>query len=544
MMGLLLIVSCFRKSPEEQARAKAEEGPTACAVLIAKSIREPEQVEYLFGVAECMAAHRREEKAQVLNHATELARASRHPEYQLQRLARAWHEAGRNDKALEVLREVPDAYTYAAIGEPDRALEVASRIGVPPADGEFQRSNDTHDKANALTCIAGAYLDAGEKSRALELLAQASGLVKAIGDDHWEARTTEHIALGYARAGELERALYLARHMKESLFPEPSESRLAPVHFKLMAMIRIANMLLDGGHKDEASQVLSEARDVARKIDHPYLKAEMLKDVALTFAGAGRYDWGCMWKHHGICEGPDPDMGLQIARSIEHPLLKAITLDWISGTCLKLGQQSRALAILGEAHRTVTGIPDGSPCADIGELGFLSRSKEDVLARLAGTYAEAGQFSQAFQIAEATTTTYSVEALTYIGLAYAKCGEKRKALDLLSRVVDQYGAYDDRVQAYVEVGAWQEALKWATAKGNDDARETLVMKCVEAGRYDDAIEVASAMKEAYSKAEALARVGAHYPTAGQGMSHKARGILRGMVARSLHPHPGSPQETQ
>jgi len=78
-----------------------------------------------------------------------------------------------------------------------------------------------------------------------------------------------------------------------------------------------------------------------------------MKDVALTYAGAGRYSgFSSLSNMAPRDDNPDPfdsARGIALARAMDHPLLKAIAMAWIANRLSEDGKQTEARKLVAEA---------------------------------------------------------------------------------------------------------------------------------------------------------------------------------------------------
>jgi len=549
LLTALVIAACSGARPEED--------PAACAVLVAQTIDAPGDAYQLREIASCLGSARAEEASRVLAQAVRVAGRGARPldrAPDLQQIAAHYSVVGRKKDALRllsralaeaqridgwdyqvaILRRIARMYSYA--GEPEEALRITREV-VP--DPSSRRDYKRWREAGCTACIALDVFRAGDKTKAIEILSQAHRIAEQTERAFWKAESLDIVVLAFTECGELDRALGIALKMEEEdktghdglkVLAEEGEVRLAPVRFKVIALVRVANKHADLGHQEKAREALAQAHAAAARVPgrYRYLKSQLMKDVALAYAGAGEYDRDLMLPRDKCGAPPDLSKATEIARAIEHPLLRAIALDWIAEGCRKRGEREVCLRTLAEAVSVAKAIADDSRDAYVTELGFLERYKPEVLASLVKGYAEAGEFEQALQVANSITKHERFgdrrkDALVHIASAYVKQGQRAKALAMLKQAADAGAAGSKLPPLYEEAGEHEKALE--AARDDAEILEGLAARCAKAGRFDHAVETAARIAEPYHQALALVHIGAELSAAQQVLSKQAKAIL-------------------
>ncbi|GAB3001458.1 tetratricopeptide repeat protein [Saccharothrix stipae] len=406
-------------------------------------------------------------------------------------------------KRLEALTAV--AAATAESGDRDRAsrlLDQAEQLAHTMADGP-----DSH--ANALARVAGAAAEAGDPDR-------AEHIARTIADHpHAYANALVRMAGAVAEAGDVERAeeiaLTIADHphayanalvrmagaVAEAGDVERAE-RIAHTisddrYWWAKAMARIAGAAAGTGEFERAERI---ARTIADSPD-PHARADALARVAAAAAEAGDPARATRLIHEAK----------QLARSIREPHNQANALEWVAEALVKAGDLDGAEQIA----RTVTYPPH----------------QTKALARLAEAVAAAGQVDRAEQIARTITVhdPYSkAEALARVAGVVAEAGDAGRATRLLhdaeqvARTITPRRAPVEalaRVAGMIaEAGAFERAERIADTITSSHWRATALARIAgavaEAGHVDRAEWIALTITDAdhYWKAEAVARVAA------------------------------------
>ena len=157
--------------PHIEIKAKAEENPLACALFVAKTIKDADDKSWaLTGIAAQYAKAGQMNKAsEILSQALQVAKTIKH--------------AYSKSRALTDI-----AAQYAKAGQYGQALQVAKTI------------KDAYYKSMALTDIAAQYAKAGQMNKASEILSQALQVAKTIKHAYSKSGALIDIAGEYAKA--------------------------------------------------------------------------------------------------------------------------------------------------------------------------------------------------------------------------------------------------------------------------------------------------------------------------------------------------------
>jgi tetratricopeptide (TPR) repeat protein len=486
------------------------------------------------------------------------------------------------------------------MGRLERARELIQSIGVPPAEKKRHRQEDEELKAGYLAILAHEYLQAGQRTRCLELLSEACRHLSRLRSlyqyhNHWHAMRSLRVVDVYLAAGRIERALEVAGNIKATLHPgiDQGEARYSPVRFKIIATINVGNELALKGERNRAGQVLVQAYGLAREIDHRYLKSQMLKDVALAFAGAGRYASPAgrlISEPEKLRPAPDPDRGLKVAKEVPHPVLKAVALRMIGARYLRSGKEDYALQILAEAQAVVEAIDEDSRDATAYGMGFREHTKRSEMLAMAEVFHGAGEEEMAFGILKELTKaetarepdTERIWPLLDIARRYQAFDQRDAALDVLGEAgriaIDARRSHNPKVacriaRAYMQFGEVEKGFGMiqpivAKAQGGetfrsinllriaewlgenrhytkarlvaraiahdgfrDHALKHLGVQLVQGSRYEEALEMTIEIRRPADAAEVVAAVAAAYSEPGHEMSDRARKKLQTIVKK-------------
>ncbi len=585
--------------------ASPEDNPTDCAMLIAKKISsDANSIDDFIDMAQCLGAGRAQQSSQLIDYVLQMPgireNAASLDVFHLLAVSSLYGTMGQSDDALAFLSDIladaerlPDTRkrlirqyvvrAYADIGEYERAVQLVDKYtSNHPDDQDDERATKSHELAYVAFCACRE----GKTDYAMEMLSRAYAHGKEIRTPHWKAGCLNYIAYGFLECGNEDRGLAIAEEMSDALdLMAIDEERFCPVRFKVVALIGVAQKLAEAGRTTEAIEILDKASVIAEKIEHRYLKAEMMKDVATAYADAGKYV-----AHHWLYPGMQPPRedpapldsakALKTARAMEHPLVKGMTLNRIAQQYIKAGDNEKGTQIASESLQLVRSIADDSRDAYEGELGFEEISKPRVLAEITETFVKAcasepdPQTSKrrAVQHIDAAlewldATRRSSSAYRRIALLYAETGEQQKAIQIAMELMKgvylwsgvellqtlalnavETGKYDE---AGTAVAALEEGFRTpeaAKTAGTDmtwfrqvvmsnvsRVRRKVSVKLAEKGQYAQSLQMVAQITEPAEKALALIQIDASYPADGNKVISEAKNILRdiGQEAQSM-----------
>ncbi|HSW00770.1 MAG TPA: hypothetical protein VLI39_11400 [Sedimentisphaerales bacterium] len=289
--------------------ASPQDDPTDCAMLIARKISsDPNSIDVLIEMAQCMGAGRAQQAGQLIYYVLQMPqikenRASLDVSHFLT-ISSLYCAMGKRNKALALASDIfanreklPNTekklvrqyvvIAYTDMGEYERAVQLIDKFTSDhPDDADYERLI----KAYELTRLAFCAHHNGKTEYAMEMLSRAYAHSTAIRRTDGKAGSLNYIAYGFLECGNVDRGLAIAEEMSDALdLIAIDEERLCPVRFKVVALIGVAQKLAETGRRAEAVEILDKASAIAEKIEHRYLKAEMMKDVAAAYADAGKY---------------------------------------------------------------------------------------------------------------------------------------------------------------------------------------------------------------------------------------------------------------
>jgi tetratricopeptide (TPR) repeat protein len=192
------------------------------------------------------------------------------------------------------------AVQYAALGDLDKSLELASELDDPdptlrrvalvddtfsPRSVELALSITASDlRADTLTRLAGAALDADRKSEAAELLTESLRATEEIEFSQNRIQALVDIASLYEKIGDTDRALeILSRGLQlcQSFEGQPPPPGLSSSFPRGEALAQIAGSFARLGHFEQADLA-------AEQIEDPFLFAHASKQEAIEYFKAGQ----------------------------------------------------------------------------------------------------------------------------------------------------------------------------------------------------------------------------------------------------------------
>jgi tetratricopeptide (TPR) repeat protein len=368
-------------------------------------------------------------------------------------------------KALNLTQNVQDdgrrdellielAARFAEIGQDNQALTIAKT-----------RIKNTNERANALLVLTDLYRLTGENEKALQGLQVAKAMVL----DKTLVFTRSGIVGKYAEIGQYDQALALAKTIDSDY--EKAEAGLA-----------IAQVYFKAGRYDRAFEVAQSLGVGTLAIPQAdlYPGAKLLVAIAQKHAEAGRYG-----------------LALEVTQAIPPADYRISALRAIARQYRSAGQKDKAAEVLSEAFKIAKA---WSPIVYDGAQ-ILPGSNASLLAELAGDRAELGRYDQAMQTVEAIGgKDYEVadkaEALLKIATAHGRAGQTEQAAQVLSQAL--------QLSQTIKLPYQIANLLPITAIAH-----------AEAGQYDKAIQAASSIGDAATKAKALLEMAGIYNRVGQ-----------------------------
>src|SRR5262245_42753530 len=379
-------------------------------------------------------------------------------------------------------------------------------------------------------------------------------------------------AVAFAEAGDFNRAQLIVNEIEETdyfVFSHPglrfhfSQQLDFNLENKAKALPTVAGLYARTGRKDKALEMLSQASQIAERIESDYGSNEALAEISSKYV-----EFGADSQALKIIEFVKPEHfvdGTEELTPYNHWLhLK------LANKYLDVGRSDQAFGILERARLKIDAIKDTS-------------QKSKTLAEIGTVYAKAGQshkadelLSEALEVITAATSQSEPDksmALTTVAKEYSKSGFCQRAYEVSDTIVVEHNRSDasKRVAAIcskdtktetdspqeseieaalklIEIGEREKGLQAIQNFGRQYAsgRELVdaTSKLAEGGKYDLALEVISAIvsdgtgfmdvpnvtSQEY-RAEAVAEIAILYAKTGPREEGERRKFLRQLLTR-------------
>ncbi len=479
-------------------------------------------------VLEANAANRDYQKVELYELASQVAQSSGNIVSKIQSLreqARKYAASEQKDKALQTLNQafalakptdsgslVDWVDDYAVIGQYEKALEIANTL----EEGSY--------KASARIAIARAYFKAGRYNQALELAKLIpDGFLRAVPEDEDPKQVfLKALALKYTQAGLYNRALQVT-----------SASEDVPAQIEVLQIIAREYAKVD--QKEKASEILAKALERANTITKIDRLTERSGGHVCTSNAGILTDLASDWAKLGQRQ--------QAFEVLATALEKAKTENQIAAGCTS-GDEDGALSQLRLLSKVVDGYAQLGEKDKATEAVAIAKAtvqtqpnsyKLSILSQILTSYGPTGQqeqaaasLEQAVSLANAIPNQFQrILALADIASAYATIGQKDKATELLSTIVQLAKTYVPRpnsgeelninsrlASAYVRVGQPELALQ-LTREGALVGLSQLVQESLETGQISQAEQIAQTIKNDFDRNTALQPIALAYVKAGQ-----------------------------
>ncbi len=297
----------------------------------------------------------------------------------------AFHRAaqGENEAADELIGKIEFAVlrakTYAEIAA-DRLANGSGQEAEAYLDAAAtaaQESEHVEEKLREVCEIAGLWLRAGRKDRAIELLSAARGDAEVMENRNWRDYWLAQIAQLYFQAGSVELA-------------ERTLDMIDDKYFFALCLKRFAERKQAEGETGEALEDLEEGQAllVSQKfgeIRDSRARFDLLAAIAVDFAVCGKAERALEAaqkielddaRHRalqgiaGTCAAMENETGAEQAlRAISEDSAKTFALIGMSDAYKNMGNNEKALRLLNEAHALTEETPQlSSRSAALGEL--------------------------------------------------------------------------------------------------------------------------------------------------------------------------------
>jgi tetratricopeptide (TPR) repeat protein len=486
MLGTFTIAE-FKQTvlPRARLRAKAEQDPIACALLLADFLEPaPDKAKALLRIADkYLAANQTSQAAEVLSNALAVGQAILDPPNKgrlLNEIAGKLAQAGQYEQALAAARAIEHkawatrtmtdvAQLCAKAQQADKAAEMLSE-----ALAEAEKTENPDWKASAIAMIAATYAQAKLYDRALQLCETVTRPAE-------KNAAFAGIAVAYSEQGQCDNALRIA-------------DKVSGVRERSETLIEIARNFVEAGRLDEALRAVE-------RVQHPHARAMAFGGIAAKYIELGE-------KQKALDALPK---ALSAARNIrgEYEIEKDLLVGQVARVYAKAGQVEQALQIaetIEPMERVWSLLGIASACTEAG----LNDRAAEVL-------------SQPLEKARESLVPYlQTRVSSNAALAYARAGERSKAEELISRAVECSAGEDNLLH---RAGAIDEIAEMAVAAGLKDNTEAL----------SQPVQAARKIKEPWPRASALGGIAVHYSKAGLG--EMAAAILSEAIeaARTVEP---------
>lgn len=374
--------------------------------------------------------------------------------YALAEIAVSYSEARQHEEALQLTKEIRvDTYRntalskisayYADDGRYDQAIQLAEVIsntknGNVPAEkfialthissqlakkGQYNRAlqvvrqiNEPSYRASALAHIAQEYAKAGQRTNAETIFVQVLETAQNITNEKHsrirafpKAVALSQISISYAEVGQYEQALSVAKKIQNSTY-------------KAYALRQIAIKYGISGRQDEAARILStvpEPSEAVFRKSQPNFKVRALVDIVGAYAAAGLHE-----------------QALSMAKTIQGDMERFQVLIGLSKVYINLGEYDMANEGLRLAFQIIKSQKSGD-------------QKVRALISIASSYLKAKRLEefdnillQALQLSEDINSfrgEIDLKALNFdrIARTYASAGQYSKALQIAKKIEDK-----------------------------------------------------------------------------------------------------------
>ncbi|NMG09408.1 hypothetical protein [Brasilonema sp. UFV-L1] len=398
------------------------------------------------------------------------------------------------------------AFQYAALGKTEPAVKILNQV-LPLA----QANPNECFKANPLVKVAVGYILVGQEAKGKQLLAQAIQIAdtqtakRCSGSATSPDESVLNRAKEYAKAGYYDFAHQIITGVNNPVFTPIALAELAGYYakageteeatkvlkgaitiaqrndnalYRTMTLIAIAEHLTQAGQKEQVPQVLEHALESASAIDEAQsdknasMKVYQMLRIAKQFAQVGQVSRALKLL----------DQSLPLIRTLPDkpfPIEKASQLVETAIQYAALEQKNKALETLAEARTTAQAIA-------IDEAW----SKYNALARVAGGYAQIGNFDQAQQIAQLIKNVNEREqAFRGIAIAYAKAGYVDQAVQLAKSIKNQNGTFMEIARHYLKIKQYDQALQLVQKWSVKGIMPEIALGYLEAGQPERALQI-------------------------------------------------------
>jgi tetratricopeptide (TPR) repeat protein len=288
----------------------------------------------------------------------------------------------------------------------------------------------------AMAEVAGHYALAGEDEQATKVLNQALEIAQRIDNAEYRTLTLRGIASHLIQAEQTKQVpQVLELALKSTSAINEAQSRDNAAAMKLSGMLGIASQFAEVGQQRRAKELLDQTLPKIRTL-----------------------------------------------ASKPFPLEKTLNLVVAAVQYAALEQNNKAIETLAEAKTAAQAIEE-------------PQIRNNAIARVAGGYAEIGDFEMAQQIAHSLKSVSEREqAFRGIALAYAKAGYSEQALKLAKSIGSPNVTFGGIVRHYLQNGQYDQALEIVQQNALSDLLSDVAVAYLEAGQPERALEIAKSIE--------------------------------------------------
>lgn len=412
------------------------------------------------------------------------------------------------EKALELLEEIKDKYPSSTA-----AVKIANNEAVL-GYYTYERLKDFYlpdwrkrGRAEADLFNCSLFMAEGNAGRLAEVALKYAGIdnvkaeaaaelalenAKLIADQFQKDSNLERIITVYMKTGEYDKASRTAEVMSENgwaetvvLFGEAAQfdqceyfiNKLNDSKRRIPLHIKYAEMAAARGMQETAAGVIDMALDLLDQVDDETLVASVLKDAAILYAQAGKFD-----------------RAREIAERIRDPLTKCTAFNKIALNSIRQGQSAEGKYLLNKA------------LAMAGTGGRQGRAMM-LAEEIASSYIEAGEYNKALEVlTDNFKDTQHIVLYEYKSLNFSLLAEV-----VIKSGADGYKDLSDR--AFIKLLEFTGFDK-SEGTGDGDLLNYVVIPLAKGGGMEKAEKAAELIRDHPAKAGAYAEIAGRYIEAG------------------------------
>ena len=313
---------------------------------------------------------------------------------------------------------------YIELGEKQKALDFSGQA-LPLAQAaaklpdEEQRRLGIKVEANTLDTIGRVHIQFGDKKKALELFNQALPLRRAIGDRVGEINTINNIGMAHGYMGEWAQAIDFFSQVR-LLVSELGDRRKEASVLNNLCVIQ-SNL----GEYKKALDSCNQALLVRQDLNDRSSEATTLDNIGTIYSSLGEYQQALDYHNKTLAIYRDVGNREGVAIALNN-------IGWVYGT---LGEYQKAIDIYNQA-------------VEIFRAAGDRYRESNSLNNIGANYADLGEYRKALDIQlrvlsiRRAVNDHAGEAVTLnnIAFCYSKLGQKQNALDYYDQAVKLHRA--------------------------------------------------------------------------------------------------------